>query len=477
MKGNLVFREDQIPLNSVFVEDQVRTAIREKIADALDAPFPSLTRRETVLPDVAGKVHAITGMRRAGKTCFLQQTLGDALAAGVPRERLLYFNFEDDRLGALTGEELPEVFECYYALFPETRRASEVWFCFDEIQLVPNWEGCIRRVLDTEKTRLFISGSSAKMLSREVATSMRGRALETTITPFSFREFLAAIGVKLTAGALANPTARTRSLLQNALADYVRTGGFPEVVAGTAGTTAVAGTADAGDAMRERTRVRLLQSYVDAVLFRDVAERHQVANLTALRAFVRQLLSAPACEFSVSKIANDFHSRGLAVSKETLLAFLDYFTDAFLVAPVALHTRSERRRQVNPRKLYLADHSLAAAFAPASALNRGRLLENIVACELFRRFSDITYYKTAGGLEVDFCVTDFSGARQLIQVTENLNAPDTRDREINALLAAAAEQPDAACLLLCAETPPTGFEPPAQIRLLPLWQWLAGGMP
>ncbi|MDR1728416.1 MAG: ATP-binding protein [Acidobacteriota bacterium] len=446
------------------MEDRIRQAISEKVADAVSGDFPETIRREARLPAIPGKAHAVTGMRRAGKTCFLMQCLADALVDGVERERLVYLNLEDDRLGELSGEELSAAVEAYYGLFPEFRRTREVWFCFDEIQLVPQWERFVRRLLDTEKVRVLLSGSSAKMLSREVATSMRGRALETVMTPYGFREFLSArrVGAGDVAAEAAAPSAKTRSLLQKGLSDYLEVGGFPEVVA--------ASMAGAG----AKTRIRLLQSYVDAVVFRDVAERHSVGNLTALRAFVRQLMRMPASALSVNKISNDFRSRGIAASKETLLAFLDYLSDAFLVAAVPLFSSSERRRQVNPRKLYLADHSLAAAFSPADGLNRGRLLENVVAVELFRRMRDIGYYKTSSGLEVDFCVFDFSGSQHLIQVAADVGDPKTWNREVASLVEASGEQPEASLWLLCEDPSALGpVNTPVGVRVLPVWQWLA----
>lgn len=211
---------------------------------------------------------------------------------------------------------------------------------------------------------------------------------------------------------------------------------------------------------------------MDTVLFRDVAERHGISNLPALRAFVRQLLRNPATLLSVSKIHADFGSRGIAVSKETLLAFLAHLEDAFLVFTLPLASRSERRRQVNPRKLYLADHGLAQAFSPAAGVDRGRLIENLVACQLARVSRDLAYAKTATGLEVDFVATDFAGGCRLIQVAADISAPATFEREIRALSEARQEFPDAAALLLSETDPPLGTRVPKDIEILPVWQWL-----
>lgn len=436
------------------MENRINEVIREKLADSLAMDFPAMTRREAVLPGISGKAHAVIGMRRAGKTWFLQQCLTDRLAAGMPRETLVYFNFEDERLGALQKENLGSIIEEYYRRFPEFRRNRTVTFCFDEIQLVPGWEQFVRRVMDSEKAEILLSGSSARMLSREVATSMRGRAMETVITPFSFREFLGHRGIALPGGLVG---ARQRSGLVSAFDAYLATGGFPE----------------AASVPRDRDRVRLLQGYVDAVLFRDVAERHRVGNLVALRAFVRQLLRNPATPMSVSRISADFHSRGIPASKETLLGFLDHLVDAFLVFTVPVFSRSERRRQVNPRKLYLADHALAAAFSPASGLDQGHLLENIVACELSRESRDLAYYRTRDGFEVDFLATSHDGNEHLVQVCADLSSPATRDREVRALDSAHKERPAASRTLLTMGDPPPSADLPPGLRVVPVWRWLS----
>jgi predicted AAA+ superfamily ATPase len=142
------------------------------------------------LPGIAGKAVAVIGPRRAGKTTFLWQVLAARLAQGFEREALLYLNFEDERLAGIAAADLSLVVEEYYRLHPEKRDRKKVTFFLDEVQLVQGWETFTRRLLDTEKADVFLSGSSARLLSREVATSMRGRAMEALVFPFSFREFL-----------------------------------------------------------------------------------------------------------------------------------------------------------------------------------------------------------------------------------------------------------------------------------------------
>ncbi len=437
------------------MNDQIRNAIREKLGDAVSRPFPAFTPREADTAALPGKARAVIGMRRAGKTTFLQQCLAARHHAGVPRERLVYFNFEDERLDGLQAADLGVLLDEFYRSFPALRQKECVTWCLDEIQILPGWEKFARRMMDSENVEVFLSGSSARMLSREVATTMRGRALETVITPFSFREFARSRGLAVPeAERLLSPAQQSGWLA--CFDQYHECGGFPE----------------AGQDSMKPHRVALLQGYVDTVIFRDVAERHGIANLPALRAFVRQLLRQPAGLLSITKIHADFRSRGISISKETLLSLLSHLEDAFLVFTVPIASRSERRQQVNPRKLYVADHSLSAAFNPATGADRGHHLENLVACELTRQGRTLAYVKTAQGHEVDFLATAQDGGTQLIQVAADIGKADTLEREIRALLGAAVEFPQAQKILISDSQPPRGAVIPDDVKLLPAWRWL-----
>ena len=159
------------------MKDRIFQTIQEKLIDSKEMEFPQLTRREADDSLIPGKARAVIGMRRAGKTSFLYQYLADRLASGTAREKLVYFNFEDERLSGIDVTDLGAVLDAYYRMHPSFRQQETITWCFDEIQVVAGWESFIRRVLDSEKVEVFLSGSSARMLSREVATSMRGRAL------------------------------------------------------------------------------------------------------------------------------------------------------------------------------------------------------------------------------------------------------------------------------------------------------------
>ena len=155
----------------------MRDLLRQKIVDSLASPMPTFTRRDVPLPAIPGKAIAVIGMRRTGKSTLLWQILGDRLAKGAKRESLLYFGFEDERLAEMKGGDLQILVEEYYRLYPAIRDKGKVVFFLDEIQAVSGWETFARLLLETEQIELFLSGSSARLLSREVATSMRGRAM------------------------------------------------------------------------------------------------------------------------------------------------------------------------------------------------------------------------------------------------------------------------------------------------------------
>jgi uncharacterized protein len=199
--------------------------LEEKLNAAL-APtaIQTFTRRDAALPNLPNKVHAVTGMRRAGKTTFLKQLVAEQQSA-ASLERAVYISFDDDRLAEIKADQLSALLEAYYRRFPNLRRKETVSWFLDEIQLVPGWERFVRRVLDTEKVALVVSGSSARMLSREVHTSLRGRGIETVIQPFSFREFLRHRAEE----PAAEPrrwTADQRSLIEKRFGEYLLEGGL-----------------------------------------------------------------------------------------------------------------------------------------------------------------------------------------------------------------------------------------------------------
>lgn len=439
------------------MEGQVIELIRRKIVDSLAAPVPEFTRRDIRLPGVRGKAIAVIGMRRTGKTTFLWQVLADRLKQGVGREGLLYFNFEDERLAGLAAADLQLIVEEYYRLHPEWRDRRRVVFFLDEIQVVPGWETFARRLLDTEQVKLFISGSSARLLSREVATSMRGRAMEALVHPFSYREYLRHFG-REPARAYSRLPKAARSFLEKDVREYLACGGFPEA-----------------QGIDVRDRFELLRGYVDTALIRDVIERHAVSHPVALRWMVRHLLGNAGGYFSVSKFLGDLRSQGVPVAKDTLHAYLAHLEDAFLIRTVFIASGSERRRMVNPRKIYPIDSGLIPIFDRWGRSNLGHALETSVLLELERRGADITYVRTEAGFEVDFLARYADGQQELIQVCADLGTPATRERETRALQEAAKECANASLHLITLQPEIAEGNLPRDVTAHSAAEWLLSG--
>ncbi len=314
------------------------------------------------------------------------------------------------------------------------------------------WERFARRILDTETVDLFLSGSSARMLSREVASSMRGRAMEAVVFPFSFREFLRHRGKEIDDPERA--TKAERSALRKELEIYLQVGGFPEA-----------------QGAPPRDRVDLLRSYVDVTLLRDVIERHQVSHPVALRHLARHLLTHAAGLLSVHRLYNDLRSQGVRIAKDSLHAYLGYLEDAFLVHGIWIATDSERRRMANPRKVYPVDPGLIPVFDRSGRMQPSKALETAVCLEFLRQGAALSYVRTRDGFEVDFLARWPGGDEELVQVSAEGGEEATSDREVRALLAAAKEHPHAVCSIVTL-VPETFRQVPPRIHIHDASLWL-----
>ncbi len=429
----------------------METVVRQMIADSMELELPLLTPRRSAVSELPDAASVIIGMRRTGKTYRMFQQMRALLEQGVARQRLLYLNFEDERLGDVTVDILRTVDETYLRAFPAGDHAVSYYF-FDEIQYVPGWERFVRRILDRHDVRFYLSGSSSRLLSSEVATAMRGRALETRVFPFSFAEFLDArrLDVPADSGLVGH---KKRAVLEHAFAEFLHIGGFPATLN-----------------LSDLDRRQVLQGYVNTVVLRDVVERHGVTGITVLRYLTRRLLASSAGHFSVNKFHNELKSQGLNCGKDTLHEYLQHLEDTFLFSGVFLDTPSERRRMVNPRKIYAADHGLVwASVPPGGAWGEGLALENAVLTELQRRGLQPAYGITSAGHEIDFVVCDPKGRRLAIQVCADVSDPKTLQREVRSLLDADKHN---RCLILTLHHEQTIRDVGRTIDVVPAWKWL-----
>ena len=396
------------------VSETIQTIILDFQETMLQTGIP----RHLHMEPVANKAAICIGVRRCGKSTYLYQVIQKLLDNGVPTQNILYLNFFDDRLHDLEQDNLGVVAEAYYSIYPEKKGVETVYCFFDEIQAIPGWEPFVDRMLRTEKCEMYLTGSSAHMLSKDIATQMRGRALSWEMFPFSFREFLDARGLP-NSGSLST---KKQLLVRQAFDEYWDTGGFPEVID-----------------LNRNLRIKTHQEYLQAILFRDLIERHDVSHPKAISDLAHWLIDNTASLYSVNKLTGYLKSLGHKVPKASVSNYIAWFEDAYFLFSVRLFDASLARSQTNPKKIYCIDHALVTSTSSGILINAGHLLENLVFIALRRLNSDIYYYKTSSGKEVDFVISERNRPKQLVQVSETLVDPKTKQREIAALKEAMAE--------------------------------------
>jgi predicted AAA+ superfamily ATPase len=392
--------------------------VKEIIIDHQEMQFATGVPRRLKIETVSGKATICIGVRRSGKSTLMFQLIQQLLERGIPRQNILYLNFFDDRLHKLQHDGLGVILEAYYSLYPEKKNTEKLYCFFDEIQTISGWEPFVDRLIRTEKCQVNITGSSARMLSKEIATQMRGRALSWEVFPFTFQEYLDFKKIE-SQGSLST---KKRLLVQKAFDEYWETGGFPEVAG-----------------LEKHLRIKIHQEYFHAILFRDLVERHNISHPKALSDLAHWLIDNTASLYSINRLTGYLKSLGHKVPKSAVSDYLEWFEDAFFLFTVRIFDASLAKANTNPKKIYCVDHSMVTSVASGILVNSGKLLENLVFAALRRKTQDIYYYKSKSGREVDFLVQWKDRQRILVQVCESMADPQTRKREIVALTEAMAE--------------------------------------
>ena len=395
----------------------LRQIFTELIASSQKQELHGGSRRDLELSALESKITVCVGVRRCGKSTLMQQQFQALADRGIPRENMLMLNFADERLANMGNEGWNELYEAYYSMYPQKRRKEKVYFCFDEIQTHPHWELFVERLRREENCEIYITGSSAAMLSREIHTALRGRSLSWELFPFSFGEYLERRGIPRSGYSTSRKLA-----VQNAWSTYREEGGFPEAYG-----------------IAPNWRIRLHQDYFDALLYRDVVERYNVSQPLVLKQLARRMLGSIGAQLSINKLSNDFRSSGISISKETIQhsAWLEYAYFLFCI-PACSASASERVRLM--RKVYCIDHAMVKSLCGTFSELQGQMLENMVFLSLRRNTPEVYYYKTQAGHEVDFlAVHPSTHEKLLVQVCARMDAPETRQRELRAMTEAMAE--------------------------------------
>jgi len=421
------------------------------ILDFQETELKTGTSRRLKVKVVPDKATVCIGVRRSGKSTYLFQIIDRLIQEGVPRENILYLNFFDDRLHSLQQEGLGAITEAYYSLYPEKKNAETVYCFFDEIQMVDGWEPFVDRLMRTEKCEVYITGSSAQMLSKEIATQMRGRALSWELFPFSFGEFLDYQQIDATG----HLSTKKRLLIQKAFADYWETGGFPEVVG-----------------VDRHLRIKIHQEYFHAILFRDLVERHDISHPKAVVDLAHRLVDNAASLYSVNSLTGHLKALGHRAPKPAVANYLEWFEDAYFLFTVRMFDASLARSKTNPKKIYCVDHAFINSVGSGVLVNTGHLLENLVFTALRRITPNVYYYKTKGGLEVDFLAQMPDRSRKLVQVCESMAASQTKKRETAALVEAMAEHGVPSSTIVTRNEEDKIQVQSGTIEVIPAWRFL-----
>lgn len=415
--------------------------------------FPTdLKQRENMLPINDGKIVTIPGVRRCGKSSRMEAVVNELLASGIERERFLWVGFDDERLIHMSSDELDQIIEVYREMYPDIEMSS-VYMFFDEIQLIKDWEYFVIRLYKHYSKNIYISGSNATMLSTELKSALRGWPEEEETLPLSFREFCIFKGIK-TDSWLESDIAK----LRNAFFEYNNTGGFPEVVL----------------TENRLQQVKILQTYFDTMLLKDLVEHYDLSNIEVLRYYLKRIMANLTKPTSIRAIYGDIKSRGLKVSKDELYNWAKYACDIFMFIRIPNYSKSLQKIESSQPKYYCIDNGLRDAVLLPQSDDDGKKLENTVFLQLYRHrtpIDKIFYFQGKG--ECDFVIQRGTEINQLIQVTWDMRDEDTRKREIKGIIEAAEATGCRNLTIITADTSEgIILDNGMTIHVLPAWRWL-----
>lgn len=415
-----------------------------------EIPYPVIERDES-LPVSPNMIITIPGVRRSGKSSRMQLVINKLVASGLDKKKILWIGFDDERLANMGVENLDLVIEAYRELYPIVDLKG-IYMFFDEIQIIDGWELFVVRLFKSYCKNLYISGSNAKMLSREISTTLRGWGLEYRTYPLSFSEYCSFLKIK-TEFLTEDETVKVRLAWDT----YNRCGAFPEIVLNS----------------EQLLRDKILQSYYNTMLFRDLVERYNITNIGVLRYFIKRLMNNLTKPTSINSIYNDIRSQGLKISKDDLYCWTDYVCECFMFLRVPKFTASLVEEQHSLMKYYFIDNGMRQAILLPQSQDDGKLLENGVLLHLLRNAGEltkITYYQ--GKKECDFIVQHEDSVMAAVQVSWDLSDAETRGREIDGLIEASISTGTSNLLIITHDEENVIEKDGHKINVIPAWKFM-----
>ena len=395
-----------------------------------------ITFQERICTIESSLNYVFTGLRRAGKSYMLYQQIHHLLKTGHAKDEILYFNFEDDRLASFTSSDLDRIKLCYEEMYD-----TKPIFFLDEIQIIDQWEKFARRLAD-QGYRVFVTGSNAKMLSSEIATTLGGRYFMQNIFPYSFIEYL--IGLDLDVKDK-NFIFHYHNKITKAYEDYFHFGGLPELI-------------------KISDKRAWLSNLYQKIFLGDLVTRYQVRNSFALQILIRKLAESVKQPTSFNRLANVVSSAGKKITTDTVIDYLDYLKESWLIFSLE-NIAAKLADKIANKKYYFTDNGILNLFLfdPVTFL-----LENQAAIQLRRLYGDEVYYYQRN-IEVDFYVP----AQQLaVQVCYSLHDIETRKREVHALVKMSKQIDVKTMLIITKDEEYTIKEADLIVEVVPVWKWL-----
>lgn len=384
--------------------------------------------------------YCFVGIRRTGKSYLLYQLAHLFIDSGIPEQQIIFVNFEDERLLELRTEDFNTILEIAYEL---AGTENKPYFFLDEIQNVKGWENFVRRLADM-KFCVNITGSNSKMLSREIASTLGGRFMMVPVYPYSFPEFLMANGTKNNPG---NITTKTRAKINSLFSTYLHDGAFPELV-------------------NIANRKDYLNSIYQTIYLGDIIAKHNISNNFAMRLIMKKIAESIMKSLSFGRLTNILKSAGLSLGKQTVINYVGYAREAFLIFSITNFASKLVDKETSP-KYYFMDNGLISLLSVGNI--DSVLLENLAAIELSRRYGTDNVFYFEKNIEVDFVIPEHNLA---FQVCLNLSDSETYERETKAFISLKKFLPDMKCIILTLDEERNIDINGMQIRAIPMWKWM-----
>ncbi|MEA3514367.1 MAG: ATP-binding protein [Nanoarchaeota archaeon] len=427
--------------------------IKRHLIDFQERIFLNLKERDIKLKD-SSKIQAVIGARRVGKTYLFFNKIRALEGKGIGRKQIIYLNFENPVINNVSYKDIKDIIELHWSLFPETIN-KKLYLFIDEPQSIDQWELAVRELYDDYNCNIFITGSSSKLLSKEISTTLRGRSLTTVLLPLSFKEFLKFKNFNIVANKIST---KSKAQLMNYLKEFLKFGSYPEIVPEN----------------DKNEKLKILKDYFDLTIYKDLIDRYNIKNTLVIKWLINYLVSSIAKESSLNKIYLNLKSKGIKLSKNTLYEYFSMLEDSFFIFALRRFEGSIKSDGLSIPKIYLNDIGFLNLF---SVEDYGKRMENIVFLEIIRKRNnnpllDVSYWKSSDGKEVDFIVREGRKVKSAIQVCYSFADESTKKREINSLLSCLDYFKLNEGMIITEDYEDVQKIAGKTIKIIPVWKWL-----